>query len=159
MKLSQLLTDCSVRTSSGDLGTEILGLAYDSREVSHGFLFIAVRGTRIDANQYVSQAVGKGAVAVVSAARRIESFAMPWIQVDDERAALAALAGNFYGHPAEKLHLAGVTGTNGKTTTTYLVESILRAAGRPAAVLGTIELQKQFFIGQIRDWYFAGRVG
>jgi UDP-N-acetylmuramoyl-L-alanyl-D-glutamate--2,6-diaminopimelate ligase len=64
---------------------------------------------------------------------------MPWIQVDDERAALAAMAGNFYGHPTARLHLVGVTGTNGKTTTTYLVESVLKAAGRPAAAFGTID--------------------
>ncbi len=139
MKLKELLTECDIRSSSGDLDTEILGLAYDSREVSRGFLFIAVRGMRMDGNQYVPQAIAKGAVAVVSASPPIESLAMPWIQVHDERAALAAVAGAFYGHPTRKLHLVGITGTNGKTTTTYLVESILRAAGRDAAVLGTIE--------------------
>src|SRR5262245_1964176 len=139
MKLSQLLTDCQIRTSSGDLDTEILGLAYDSRDVSRGYLFIAVRGTRVDGNRYIPQAVAKGAAAVVSAEPRIQSLSMPWIQVDDERAAMAALAANFYGHPTEQLHLVGVTGTNGKTTTTYLIEAILKAAGRDAAVLGTIE--------------------
>ncbi len=139
MKLRELLTGCDIRTSSGDLDTEILGLAYDSRDVARGSLFIAVRGTRMDGNRYVPQAIARGAVAVVSAAPRVEAPAMPWIQVDDERAALAVLAGNFYGHPTQKLHLVGVTGTNGKTTTTYLIESILRAAGRDTAVLGTIE--------------------
>jgi UDP-N-acetylmuramoyl-L-alanyl-D-glutamate--2,6-diaminopimelate ligase len=139
MKLRQLLTDCRIRASSGDLDTEILGLAYDSRDVARGSLFIAIRGTRADGNQYVPQAVLKGAAAVVSAAARIEGLAMPWIQVDDDRGALAVIAGNFYDHPTKKLHLVGVTGTNGKTTTTYLVESILRAAGRETAVLGTIE--------------------
>jgi UDP-N-acetylmuramoyl-L-alanyl-D-glutamate--2,6-diaminopimelate ligase len=139
MKLNQLLTDCQIRASSGDLDTEILGLAYDSRGVSPGYLFIAVRGTRVDGNRYVPQAVAKGAAAIVSAEPRIESLAMPWIQVDDERAVMAALAANFYGHPTRELHLVGVTGTNGKTTTTYLIESILKAAGHDAAVLGTIE--------------------
>src|SRR5262249_60122359 len=65
--------------------------------------------------------------------------ALPWIQVVDERAAMAAIAANFYGHPTKDLHLIGVTGTNGKTTTTYIVESILRAAGKPTAVFGKIE--------------------
>jgi UDP-N-acetylmuramoyl-L-alanyl-D-glutamate--2,6-diaminopimelate ligase len=83
MKLSQLLTDCKIHTSSGDLDTEILGLAYDSRDVARGSLFIAIRGTRMDGNRYVPQAIAKGAVAVVSAAPRIESLAMPWIQVDE----------------------------------------------------------------------------
>jgi len=139
MKLSQLLTDCPIRVTSGDLDTEILGVAYDSRDVARGYLFIAVRGARVDANRYVPQAVAKGAAAIVSREPRIEGLAMPWIEVDDERAAMAALAANFYGHPTKLLHLVGVTGTNGKTTTTYLIESILRAAGRDAAVLGTIE--------------------
>ena len=139
MKLSQLLTDCQIRTTSGDLDTEILGLAYDSRDVSRGYLFIAVRGTRVDGNRYIPQAVAKGAAAIVSAEPRIEPLAMPWIQVEDERGVMATLAGNFYGHPTKRLHLVGVTGTNGKTTTTYLIESILKAAGRDAAVLGTIE--------------------
>ena len=139
MKLRELLAGCAVRTSSGDLDTEILGLAYDSRDVSRGYLFIAIRGTSVDGNRYIPQAIAKGASAVVSAQPRIESLAMPWIEVDDERDALAVLAGNFYGHPTKQLHLVGVTGTNGKTTTTYLVEAILKAAGRDAAVLGTIE--------------------
>ena len=139
MKVRELLEGCSVRTTAGDLDTEILGLAYDSRDVSPGYLFAAIRGTRTDGNRYVPQAIAKGAAAVLSASPSIESIAMPWIQVDDERAALAALAGNFFGHPTEKLHLIGVTGTNGKTTTTYVVESILKAAGHPAAVFGTIE--------------------
>src|SRR5262249_8187092 len=69
----------------------------------------------------------------------VEAATIPWIHVDDERAAMAALAGTFYGHPTKELHLIGVTGTNGKTTTTYIVESILKAAGKPTAILGTIE--------------------
>jgi UDP-N-acetylmuramoyl-L-alanyl-D-glutamate--2,6-diaminopimelate ligase len=138
MKLRELLSRLSARTS-GDLETEILGLAYDSRDVSPGYLFVAIRGTRVDGNRYVPQAVARGAAAVLSASPPVESLATPWIQVDDERAALAALAGNFYGRPTEGLHLVGVTGTNGKTTTTYAIESILKAAGHPAAVFGTIE--------------------
>ena len=123
MKLRELLSGLKTRNTFGDIDVEILGLAYDSRAVSRGFLFIAVRGTRMDGNRCVPQAIAKGAVAVVSASPRIESVAMPWIEVEDERSALAVLAGNFYGHPTRKLHLVGITGTNGKTTTSYLVES------------------------------------
>ncbi|PYS04703.1 MAG: UDP-N-acetylmuramoyl-L-alanyl-D-glutamate--2,6-diaminopimelate ligase [Acidobacteria bacterium] len=98
-----------------------------------------MRGTRTDGNRFLPQAIANGAAGIVSCAPPLESLAMPWIQVDDERAALAILAANFYQHPTEELHLVGVTGTNGKTTTTYLVESILQEAGHTAAVLGTIE--------------------
>jgi UDP-N-acetylmuramoyl-L-alanyl-D-glutamate--2,6-diaminopimelate ligase len=143
MKLRKLLSGLTTRGTSGDLDVEILGLAYDSREVSRGYLFIAIRGTRADGARYIPQAIVNGAAGIVSAQPRIESLAMPWVQVDDERAALAILAGNFYEHPTEKLHLVGVTGTNGKTTTTYLLEAILRTAGRDTAVLGTIEHRGQ----------------
>jgi UDP-N-acetylmuramoyl-L-alanyl-D-glutamate--2,6-diaminopimelate ligase len=139
MNLRELLKGCSVGAVAGDLDVEILGLAYDSREVFPGCLFFAIRGTRTDGNRFVPKAIARGAAAVVSALPPIPSLLSPWIQVDDERAALAVMAGNFYGHPTEKLHLIGITGTNGKTTTTYLVESILKEAGRPAAVFGTIE--------------------
>jgi len=139
MKLEDLLKGCSVRSAAGDLGIQILGLAYDSREVVPGYVFFAIRGTRTDGNRFVPRAIAKGAAAVVSASPPMPSVAMPWIQVDDERAALAVIAGNSYGHPTAKLHLVGITGTNGKTTTTYLVESILKAAEKLAAAFGTIE--------------------
>jgi UDP-N-acetylmuramoyl-L-alanyl-D-glutamate--2,6-diaminopimelate ligase len=138
MVLRELLAGVKFRTAD-DLDTEILGLAYDSRQVSRGFLFFAIRGHRLDGNQFTSKAVASGAVAVLSAMAPNASVSVPWIQVDDERAAMAAVAGNFYGHPTRKLHLVGVTGTNGKTTTTYIIESILKFAGKPAAVFGTIE--------------------
>jgi UDP-N-acetylmuramoyl-L-alanyl-D-glutamate--2,6-diaminopimelate ligase len=139
MTIGELLKGCSIRSVTGDLDTEILGLAYDSRAVLPGYLFFAIRGTRLDGNRFMPKAIMKGAVAVVSALAPVPALAMPWIQVDDERAAMAAIAGNFFDHPTRQLHLIGVTGTNGKTTTTYIVESILKAAERPAAVLGTIE--------------------
>src|SRR6266571_608262 len=138
MNLRELLFGLNGRTS-GNLDTEILGLAYDSRKVSPGFLFAAIRGTRTDGNRFLPQAIANGAAGIVSSAPPLESLAMPWIQVDDERAALAILAANFYEHPTEELHLVGVTGTNGKTTTTYLVESILQAAGHTAAEAPDLE--------------------
>src|SRR5207247_55067 len=139
MKLRELLSGLNGRII-GDPDTEILGLAYDSRKVSPGFLFVAVRGTRMDGNRFLPQAIAKGVAGIVSSAPPIPSVPTPWIQVEDERTALAVLAANFYQHPTKKLHLVGVTGTNGKTTTTYLIESILTAAGRPTAVPGTIEI-------------------
>src|SRR5262245_5115392 len=139
MKLSDLLSGLDVRAVSGSLDAEILGLAYDSRNVQPDWLFFAIRGARLDGNRFIPKAIAKGAAAVVSALAPVQAVGMHWIQVDDERAAMATVAGTFYGHPTTKLHLIGVTGTNGKTTTTYLIESILKSAGKPAAVLGTIE--------------------
>jgi UDP-N-acetylmuramoyl-L-alanyl-D-glutamate--2,6-diaminopimelate ligase len=145
MTLRELIPGLNARSVTGDLDTEILGLAYDSRQVSTGHLFFAIRGTRLDGNRFMPRAIAKGAVAVVSALHPVEGVEMPWIQVADERAAMATIAGNFYGHPTKDLHLIGVTGTNGKTTTTYIVESILQAAGAPTAVLGTIEYRGPAF--------------
>jgi len=139
MTLRELLSGLNARRVSGDLDMEILGITYDSRRVSSGHLFVAIRGTRMDGNRFIPRAIAKGASAVVSVLDPVEAVEMPWIQVEDERAAMATIAGNFYGHPTKELHLIGVTGTNGKTTTTYIVESILTAAGFPTAVLGTIE--------------------
>jgi UDP-N-acetylmuramoyl-L-alanyl-D-glutamate--2,6-diaminopimelate ligase len=139
MTLGELLSGLNARTLTGDLDTEILGLAYDSRAVQPGFLFFAIRGLREDGNRYIPKAIAKGASAIASTAAPVSSVAMPWIQVEDDRSSMAVVAGNFYGHPTKKLRLVGVTGTNGKTTTTYIIEAVLRAAGKPAAVLGTIE--------------------
>jgi len=139
MRLRELLSGLNARSVTGDLDTEIPGLAYDSRQVSDGDLFFAIRGTRMDGNRFMPKAIAKGAAGIVSALAPVAGLAMPWIQVDDERAAMAVIAGNFHDHPTRSLHLIGVTGTNGKTTTTYIVESILKAAGKSAAVLGTIE--------------------
>jgi UDP-N-acetylmuramoyl-L-alanyl-D-glutamate--2,6-diaminopimelate ligase len=139
MRLADLLTGLNARRVCGDLDTEIAGIAYDSRQVSAGDMFFAIRGTRQDGNRFMPKAIAKGAAAVVSVLDPVEGIAMPWIQVSDERKALAVVAGNFYDHPTRSLHLVGITGTNGKTTTTYIVESILKAAGRPTAVMGTIE--------------------
>src|SRR6476646_6083348 len=116
MKLRQLLERCSVRAVAGDLGVDVLGLAYDSRGVFPGCVFFAIRGTRTDGNRFISNAIAQGAVAVVSASAHVPARQAIWIQIDDERAALAIMAANFYSHPTEKLHLVGITGTNGKTT-------------------------------------------
>jgi UDP-N-acetylmuramoyl-L-alanyl-D-glutamate--2,6-diaminopimelate ligase len=146
MTLRSLIAGCRIVTLAGDPGVEVRGIAYDSRHVEPGFLFIAVRGARYDANRFVPQAISNGAVAVLSAAAAgappagAAASAVPaWVRVADDREALAVVAANFYDHPTRSLHLVGVTGTNGKTTTTYVIDSILKAAGHDAAVFGTIE--------------------
>jgi UDP-N-acetylmuramoyl-L-alanyl-D-glutamate--2,6-diaminopimelate ligase len=139
MLLNGVLSGCSVMHARGDMNVEVSGITLDSRQVVPGTVFVAIRGLKTDGNRFVPQAISKGAAAIVSALPG-ESFpAMPWIQVTDERAALATLAANFYGRPAEKLHAIGITGTNGKTTTSRVVEAILQAAGFPCAVFGTID--------------------
>jgi UDP-N-acetylmuramoyl-L-alanyl-D-glutamate--2,6-diaminopimelate ligase len=141
MTLRELLSGLNVRSVTGDLDTKILGLAYDSRQVTAADLFFAIRGTRMDGNRFVPNALAKGAAAIVSGTKGSDPSvpSLPWVEVEDERAAMASIAANFYRHPTEQLHLIGVTGTNGKTTTTYIVESILKTDGKPAAVLGTID--------------------
>jgi UDP-N-acetylmuramoyl-L-alanyl-D-glutamate--2,6-diaminopimelate ligase len=100
-------------------------------------------GFRTDGNRFALQAIAAGAAAVVSVSPSLADLPVDakvaWIQVEDDRDALAILASNFYDQPTAKLHAIGITGTNGKTTTTYLVESILKAAGHPTAVFGTVE--------------------
>jgi UDP-N-acetylmuramoyl-L-alanyl-D-glutamate--2,6-diaminopimelate ligase len=130
--------DAGVAATLGDF--EISEIAYDSRKVNPGTLFVAIRGEKTDGNKFVSDAVGRGAVAVISEEPRSDSLPanFPWIQVASARKALAIAGANFYARPADVLKLVGVTGTNGKTTTSYLVDSILRAAGCEVGLLGTI---------------------
>ena len=115
------------------------GLDYDSRRVSHDYLFFAFPGARVDGRAFAEQAVAKGAIAVVSESPAPENFVAPWIQVAHGRQALALASKNFYGKLDEKIPLVGITGTNGKTTTSYLIDSILRAAGKTTMLAGTIE--------------------
>jgi UDP-N-acetylmuramoyl-L-alanyl-D-glutamate--2,6-diaminopimelate ligase len=140
VRLAKLTRGIDARAPAAHGDLEISGLAYDSRLVKPGSLFFAIRGEKTDGNRYVSDAVGRGAVAVVSELENPGALPaeFPWIQVADARKALAISAANFYMRPAEVLKLIGVTGTNGKTTTSYLVDSILRAAGCEVGLLGTI---------------------
>src|SRR5262245_25291791 len=139
MTLGDLVSGLAVGPVPRGLDTVIRGVAYDSRRVEPGFMFVAVHGMKADGNAFVDRAVAAGAAAIVSTNPAPASITVPWIQVADDRAALAALAARFFGSPSEQLRLVGITGTNGKTTTAYLVESVLKAAGYPAAVFGTIE--------------------
>jgi len=115
------------------------GLDYDSRRVQAGFLFFAFPGSRADGRQFALDAIGRGAMAVASALPAPEGFPAPWIEVEHGRQALALSARNFYHRPDERIAVTGITGTNGKTTTSYLTDAILRAAGKTTAMIGTIE--------------------
>jgi UDP-N-acetylmuramoyl-L-alanyl-D-glutamate--2,6-diaminopimelate ligase len=117
---------------------EITGVEYDSRRVGPGSLFVAMRGETNDGNRFIDQAIAAGAVAVVTDSDR-EPGGVDWARVAHGRQALATISASFYRRPAEKLGITGITGTNGKSTTAFLVEAILSAAGRKGALVGTIE--------------------
>jgi len=126
---------------------EVTGLEYDSRRVQQGFLFFAFAGARADGRAFAQGALDAGAAAVASEHPPPPGFRGTWIEVEHGRHALALASRNFYGSPDERLGLTGVTGTNGKTTTTYLIDSVLRSAGKTTAMVGTIEYRLG---GQVR---------
>jgi UDP-N-acetylmuramoyl-L-alanyl-D-glutamate--2,6-diaminopimelate ligase len=138
MTFQQLLDGAEVLAHSGDPG--VSGVEYDSRRVKPGCLFVAMRGEASDGNRFIDSAIAAGAVAVVtdSVAEKARQ-GVAWAVVPHGRRALARLSANFYKKPAERLAVTGITGTNGKSTTAFLVESILAAAGRKSALIGTIE--------------------
>ena len=119
--------------------TRLDGIEYDSRRAGPGYLFFAFPGSRADGREFARQALERGAVAVVGEAEAPADLAASWIQVEHGRHALAMASWAFYGHPDSRLEICGITGTNGKTTTAFLIDSILRAAGHTTALIGTIE--------------------
>jgi UDP-N-acetylmuramoyl-L-alanyl-D-glutamate--2,6-diaminopimelate ligase len=138
MDFSQLLDGAEVLLQQGS--AEIRGLDYDSRRVRRGFAFVAMRGETTDGNRYIDQAIANGAAAIVSDSAEVPPRPdLAWARVAHGRRALARLSANFYKHPAERLRITGITGTNGKTTTAYILEAVLRAACRKSALVGTVE--------------------
>src|SRR5215218_1039153 len=121
----------------GQAPAEVRDLAFDVRQVEPGALFFCVRGSRADGHDYAREAVERGAVALV--VEHAVDAAVPQLVVPSSRAAMAVVADEFFGRPTEELEVVGVTGTNGKTTTAYLLHSILEAAGRRPGLIGTVE--------------------
>ncbi|HUW66088.1 MAG TPA: UDP-N-acetylmuramoyl-L-alanyl-D-glutamate--2,6-diaminopimelate ligase [Spirochaetia bacterium] len=139
MRFDQLTGSLTVLAVGGDHGRAVSGLAYDSRCVEPGFLFVAVRGFATDGHLYLADAVARGASAVVVEDPGGVPPGVAWVQVPDTRLALALLSALFYGHPDRGMAVVGVTGTNGKTTTTHLIRSIYRAAGLTTGLCGTVQ--------------------
>jgi UDP-N-acetylmuramoyl-L-alanyl-D-glutamate--2,6-diaminopimelate ligase len=116
----------------------VTGIAYDSRQVAPGAIFFALRGVNADGARFVPQAIANGAIAVVAETAAPAGSTLPWLQVTNARAAMAEAAAAFYRNPSEELALVGITGTNGKTTTSYVLASIFEAAGIKCGRIGTI---------------------
>ncbi|MBM3829395.1 MAG: UDP-N-acetylmuramoyl-L-alanyl-D-glutamate--2,6-diaminopimelate ligase [Verrucomicrobia bacterium] len=141
MLLKQLLDGLPMLRSEGPLERSVTGVTADSRRLSPGMVFIAVPGEKYDGHDFISMAIDRGAAAVICERNGFTSGRATKVKVADARAALAVAAANYHGHPSRKLKVIGVTGTNGKTTVTFMVKQILEAAGIPTGLLGTIRYE------------------
>ena len=140
MKLKDILTNCNLLDIVGEKDRDIVGITFDSRQVTQGTLFFAVRGTQVDGHDYIGKAVENGAAAVVcEKLPKTLADDVTYIHVENSAYALGVAASNFFGNPSEKLRLVGVTGTNGKTTIATLLYRLFTDAGYPCGLLSTIE--------------------
>src|SRR5438552_2783431 len=137
--VSVLLDALAEKRVIGTPPVSVTGLTADSRRVARGDVFVAVPGFKQDARRFVPDAVGRGASLVVTEREPVADVAVPQVVVPSARRALAALAGAYWDHPSRALTLVGITGTNGKTTTSYLVDALLRVRGGATGILGTIQ--------------------
>jgi len=136
MKLRELLLDMELLSATADLEMEITGVSYDSRTTKPGDLFVAMAGFAVDGHAFIGKASAAGAAAVLC--EKVPQENIPYVQVSDSRRCLAVVGANFFGHPADSMTMVAVTGTNGKTTTTYLLKSILeQALGAKVGLIGT----------------------
>ncbi len=141
MTIAELLSGLNIISVKGPLEKEIKGIAYDSRLVKDGYLFVAVKGFSVDGRAYINDAISRGCVGVVVEKTLDLQNKAAFIEVDDSRKALAFLSSAFYKEPSKKLSLIGITGTNGKTTTSYITRDILETWGRKTGLLGTINYE------------------
>ena len=141
MTLERLFRNVPSTLSGPAAGTVISGLACDSRAVRPGDLFLALPGAHTDGSRFIEEAARRGAVAVMHEKGIILPRALAGVCVDDARISMADVAAEFFGHPSEKIQVVGVTGTNGKTTTVFMIREILRDAGIPCGLIGTIHYE------------------
>ena len=139
MKIKKLLEKMEYNLLSGDLDTEISTLVYDSRKVEKGSVFVCISGSLRDAHEFIPDVIAKGAAAIIVEKDVATTEGVTYIKVDNTRLALACMSAAYFDYPAEKLKTIGITGTKGKTTTTYMVKSILDSSGIKTGLIGTIE--------------------
>lgn len=138
MKLNALLKDIKIVESNVDMSTEITAVAYDSRKVTPGCAFVAITGFASDGNRYIPMALEKGAAVIVTAHKPQEN--VPYVLVESDRLALALMGCNYYGHPAKAMCMIGLTGTNGKTSSTLLLKHVIETVrGAKVGLIGTME--------------------
>jgi len=126
---------------AGRTNLVVTGVTHDSRAAASGVVFVAIRGQRTDGAQFAAEAARRGAAAIVAETPEPPGLDVPWLRTPDARLAMAELAGQVYGQPSESLTVVGVTGTNGKTTTTYLLAAVFDAAGLPCGRIGTVTVR------------------
>ncbi|MBI5776472.1 MAG: UDP-N-acetylmuramoyl-L-alanyl-D-glutamate--2,6-diaminopimelate ligase, partial [Nitrospirae bacterium] len=143
MTFAELVEPLRASERRGNLDVAVTALTDDSRAVKPGSVFVAVKGERVDGHAFVGKAVEAGAVALVlqKGLNVTAAPSVPVVRVDDPRLVLGVLAGRFYREPASRMCMVGVTGTNGKTTVTYLCKGILETAGRRVGLIGTVAYQ------------------
>lgn len=139
MLFEELLKAVTVRNTSNEYNPSLKGVTHDSRLVEPGFLFVAVKGFKSDGHQYIRQAIDRGAVAVVvEEESHLPPEGISWARVDNTRQALALLSAKYFGNPSLAMTMVGVTGTNGKTTTTNMIAAVLKTSGHKVGLIGTI---------------------
>lgn len=143
MELKKLLIGLEGLKVKGNLDLDINGIEKNSKDVKEGFLFVAIKGFAVDGHKFIEDAIKKGAIAIViEEGCDLKAFKVPEgitvVMTKDTREALAIIASNFYGNPSSKFKLIGVTGTKGKTTTTFMIKEILEKAGKKVGLIGTI---------------------
>ncbi|MCD8355381.1 MAG: UDP-N-acetylmuramoyl-L-alanyl-D-glutamate--2,6-diaminopimelate ligase [Clostridia bacterium] len=137
MKLEKVLRGVAVTEQTADAACEIGELKYDSRQVKPGDVFVAITGFETDGHKYIGKAAELGASVVVCEHVPEGGIPVPYVRVESSRRALAQMAANYFDHPADSMTMVGITGTNGKTTTTYLIKTILEAQGNKVGLIGT----------------------
>ncbi|MBI5193783.1 MAG: UDP-N-acetylmuramoyl-L-alanyl-D-glutamate--2,6-diaminopimelate ligase [Nitrospirae bacterium] len=141
LKLPELIKGIEIKTITGDINIDITSVTCDSRTVSAGTLFVAIKGFQTDGHKYINDVINKGAAALViedTYAGPVRNISIPVLTVSDSREAISRIAINYYRTPSNNLKIIGVTGTNGKTTTTHLIKSIMEASGYKTGLIGTV---------------------
>ena len=141
MQLKQLVNELAPIRVEGPLDRDVTGIAYDSRRVTPGMVFVAIPGQNVDGHDFITSAIDRGAAGIIGEHSGFASSRATRIKVPDAREALAWAAAAFYQHPAKKLRVIGVTGTNGKTTVAFMVKQILEAAGVNCGLIGTVRYE------------------